>query len=58
MNIIKKEGRYYFWCYKCNEELEVGDLLRVNDDIICVICGSHLGYFYDLPDEVKDIIHL
>jgi len=58
MNYLEKDGRYYFWCYRCKENLEVGDLLRVGDDIICVICGAHLGYFHDLPDKVKDIVHI
>jgi len=56
MNYYLKNGNYYFKCHECEQILEIGNLLKLGNNIICVICKAHLGYFHDLPDKVKNII--
>ena len=52
---IKEDYGYEFYCPTCGE-LEIGDLLIINDAVLCVYCKSHLGYIWDLPEVVKNIL--
>ena len=52
MNIKKdKEGRIEVYCDCCCQELERGDLLIINDAVLCLYCKNHLGYIWDLKEE-------
>ena len=56
-----KEGKLLEWdfevyCHGCKQKLEIGDLLIINDAVLCVYCKTHLGYIWDLPKVVKDIL--
>lgn len=57
MNIHKtEEGHYEIWCHVCEQPIEVGDIMRDGELVRCILCGTVLGYYWDLPDEVKDLI--
>ena len=40
------------YCDCCNQELERGDLLIINDAVLCLYCKNHLGYVWDLEEEI------
>jgi hypothetical protein len=44
-----EDGYIWVWCHKCRQEMELGDLKRNGNDILCRWCDSHLGYAWDLP---------
>jgi len=46
---IDEQGYIIIYCHNCKQHIELGHLLKVNNDLLCLFCKAHLGYIWDLP---------
>jgi len=46
---IDKDGYITIYCHQCKEEIQLADLLKVDNNLLCAVCKAHLGYVWDLP---------
>lgn len=55
MNLkIDKFGYVKIFCHECQADKDLGDIFPKGKEIICLHCGTLLGYAWDLPDEVRE----
>ena len=52
---IDKDDYFIVHCHKCNRELELGNLVKIGDNIICLFCNAHLGFIWDIPEKYRKI---
>lgn len=51
MNYKIIDDYIFVYCHGCNQIIERGDLNFYCENIYCILCGAHLGYRKDLPNE-------
>lgn len=56
MNSKIDNGYFEIHCHGCSQWLELGDIWKIDNEVICLYCGTKLGYIHDIPKAYRRFI--